>query len=1214
MSKKILIVTANDNETNAFLKGKGLKILKEDLLGKDNKDTNNYRKCKYYDYDVVQFQLNSQGSVKSDASLMSINFAINEHSPCAVILLGIAFGRHEEEHKIGDVVVSERMLDYESGKVKGSGFRSDNSVPDAGRLLLSACKNIKSKWNHKVGTKKAKVLFGTIVSGDKVVDDQKFRDALPTGNYYVLGGEMEARGLYSACRVNGISEWIVIKSICDWGHGKDEDKEKNQRYAANSATSFIDTLFLNEQLKRLTEESSDLVADDSAKNNTKKKNDKAVVPNDARAKAESIIEAHLNDRIDSISDRVNKSDNDKNDTSSTNTRIANFKLKKEKIDEIRKAQSELENTIRSVQMFIEEKTNTTQSYNLNKGKDLTETIAGISVEKFINENQNKYLDAFYSEFSNEDKRKIAEELVGFFLQEGKDSSESADLYGIYNAMVEYANSKSGSRIVINGLQGTGKSTLIALLYKKLMDNYKETHIFPLIIDLHSNPKVSNSVLKKDLQAIKNISKSNKFKFVFFIDGIDEKQFESKRAIENELVNFINTHKKMTIVFCATQVVKDDESYRNGKKSALCNSYTSAVCTYGMHRVPIRDSVILDSVVTKLDSYLAPDEKSNKAKDAISLLKKYALRKVDFRTLLIVLKADHLNDKDLGQILYEHYSNPIKGNKEEIMSEIAYATAALVKEESHSDTDSRVIKKYSNVIRKNSITRSFFIAVHLCNLLKTSNEKAFIEQIESQPVLNAITNDLFDNLYKSLMGKVDREKINNTLRKIIEKEDNHPLVVAQAAHMLARINSYGFAFAKEKEVQETLLIRWNTLHKKYFENDILVINDPEMYNTIFNELILFRTLSVSLLINGYRNHERQFLDCILQNDLFNSINRGFHIAYFDEQFADKDNNRYLDDTRNSPLRVDSTMAFLIQSIYEEMDRHLPHHNRYAEDCINPLLSLNILTVLTICQSRSETGIMDKYETEISNILKHIVLGWIPVVESVKQYAKDFFLDDSNNFDKQKCDRLYYEVLADIFNLKMERMKGWNANGNEVDLDVVGSYEAPLIRSESVNDHIYGSFILGRLFLPNSLYNWTHDKKLIEDYSSSGYDKESILRMLLIHDFGKCKTGDQIHKDQTVDYNKKQDDAVLHYKYTRSARGIYGFDTWCSDWTEYYNGRSLNSMIAKDINSIEMYITANMYKGCGKKINMKNWSHYIDYELQTEMGKSILIWVRRGLLDF
>ena len=122
---KIMIVTANENETKAVLACKSFnhKVNKSN----DQYDVNFYNVGKWATYDVIHFQLPMQGANGADSSALSLASAINNFEPNAVILLGIAFGKDNKDDKnrtqnIGDVLISERVADYESGKVRNGSF------------------------------------------------------------------------------------------------------------------------------------------------------------------------------------------------------------------------------------------------------------------------------------------------------------------------------------------------------------------------------------------------------------------------------------------------------------------------------------------------------------------------------------------------------------------------------------------------------------------------------------------------------------------------------------------------------------------------------------------------------------------------------------------------------------------------------------------------------------------------------------------------------------------------------------------------------------------------------------------------------------------------------------------------------------------------------------------------------------------------------------
>lgn len=246
MNKRFLFITANRYETEALLKDEVFYVYKE-VRSPISTDTTFYNIGKFGCYEVVHFELIDQGTVKSDAAILSIYEAIEAWQPDAVILVGIAFGKDDEKHNlnqyIGDVLVSKMVADYESGKIKSGNLQSDGFISESGRHLISVFQHYSKSWEYFIKNRKAEVIMGLLLSGDKVVDDETFKVSLFEKFPRAIGGEMEGRGFYSACRRKGIEEWIIVKAICDWGTNKQIDKEYNQIQAAESAVNYLKYIF-----------------------------------------------------------------------------------------------------------------------------------------------------------------------------------------------------------------------------------------------------------------------------------------------------------------------------------------------------------------------------------------------------------------------------------------------------------------------------------------------------------------------------------------------------------------------------------------------------------------------------------------------------------------------------------------------------------------------------------------------------------------------------------------------------------------------------------------------------------------------------------------------------------------------------------------------------------------------------------------------------------
>lgn len=194
---------------------------------------------------MVQSEMGASGM---GAALLTVQQAIDDLTPAAIIMVGIAFGVDETRQHIGDVLVARQLLLYESQRVsRGQDgaveiqFRGDR--PPASPLLLDRFRSGIFDWQPPApeggAGRPPQVHFGPVISGEKLVDHQGFRDGLLRAAPDALGGEMEGAGLYVAAHTRKV-DWILVKAICDWADGfKAQDKAARQRLAARNATHFV---------------------------------------------------------------------------------------------------------------------------------------------------------------------------------------------------------------------------------------------------------------------------------------------------------------------------------------------------------------------------------------------------------------------------------------------------------------------------------------------------------------------------------------------------------------------------------------------------------------------------------------------------------------------------------------------------------------------------------------------------------------------------------------------------------------------------------------------------------------------------------------------------------------------------------------------------------------------------------------------------------------
>jgi nucleoside phosphorylase len=126
------------------------------------------------------------------------NDAIHQWKPQVVLLVGIAGGMAEAGVSLGDVIVSDQIVDYELQKVKPEALEIRYSIQLPNPGLLNAAKNyLRKDWQKRIKIRRPlqgtpKRVVGPIATGDKVIAFgavlQQYREAWPK----LIGVEMEA--------------------------------------------------------------------------------------------------------------------------------------------------------------------------------------------------------------------------------------------------------------------------------------------------------------------------------------------------------------------------------------------------------------------------------------------------------------------------------------------------------------------------------------------------------------------------------------------------------------------------------------------------------------------------------------------------------------------------------------------------------------------------------------------------------------------------------------------------------------------------------------------------------------------------------------------------------------------------------------------------------------------------------------------------------------
>lgn len=224
MTKTILVLTATSKESKAVLnEAKRNFSIKPEVFMAGGHATNYLGMIHKYKIYHAQCEAGSGGPSGSQAVASDL---IPSLSPDKILMPGIAFGLQKKNQKIGDILVSTKIFPYEMQRVGQSMILSRGDIVPASPSLLSVLRNVSLSWN------KSNMHFGIIMSGEKLVDNGKFVKKLKELQPEAIGGEMEGAGLYAVAYRKKV-DWIVFKSIVDWGMGKTDDAQSHSSSLAS---------------------------------------------------------------------------------------------------------------------------------------------------------------------------------------------------------------------------------------------------------------------------------------------------------------------------------------------------------------------------------------------------------------------------------------------------------------------------------------------------------------------------------------------------------------------------------------------------------------------------------------------------------------------------------------------------------------------------------------------------------------------------------------------------------------------------------------------------------------------------------------------------------------------------------------------------------------------------------------------------------------------
>jgi len=199
------------------------------------------------EYNLVLCSVGMAGRVRAASA---ISAAISKWNPQCVLLVGIAGGIGANGISLGDVIVSDEIVDYELGKniagvtdVRYEIYRSDQNLLRLNRNFRS------SEWINAITERRPlpggpKRVIGPILSGDKVWGDGTGLENHLMAWPKLVGVEMEAGGVARvSIEASGRPRFMMVRGISDVPDMHDQKKDlpevKSWRsYACDVASTY----------------------------------------------------------------------------------------------------------------------------------------------------------------------------------------------------------------------------------------------------------------------------------------------------------------------------------------------------------------------------------------------------------------------------------------------------------------------------------------------------------------------------------------------------------------------------------------------------------------------------------------------------------------------------------------------------------------------------------------------------------------------------------------------------------------------------------------------------------------------------------------------------------------------------------------------------------------------------------------------------------------
>ena len=475
---------------------------------------------------------------------------------------------------------------------------------------------------------------------------------------------------------------------------------------------------------------------------------------------------------------------------------------------------------------------------------------------------------------------------------------------------------------IIGQSGTQKSYLLQMLYVVFKKRCNNAPFYPVYIDCDKirDECILNGGAGNIVADMFSGLKTDEMRVpLFIIDGllnVVTDAFRLDYLIKNEIDKFA----KSTFIAGINNVFGDNRIRLN--KSSLIK---------GKYEIVLTLSLISIYEKKKCLDYISTLENlpTDKEETYISL-ERSKITAINENIIRILCNEDVFSNLNLMDMFESEILNRLGGN-EDLLSEGADVVFEFAYGSDDLDFSGNTLT-ILNLITKEQMFLHFFVAVKYFNKLskyEITHDLSFFQMVFSKEITRFITSRLnaypqYEEAILSLAGRYDEMTL---------------MGKSEISYLLGRIKT------PNRRPRAIELLR------KYYEEtqdyitqrkfDLQYKGIPYLKEEYKQDLFLLRGISVSLIYCSDAAIEKNYVKSLIENDLSNSINRGFHLEYYgDKRYLPNQN--MLDYTDN-PRIGERTLKILCNDVEGQLKKR-----KFA-----PSAMLEVFTIVSLLQVRIET---------------------------------------------------------------------------------------------------------------------------------------------------------------------------------------------------------------------------------------------------------------------